>query len=319
MRHYAVRCIETSLVLAIASAALFAGPSRSEEVGVTAAANPVATGEPPGQAVRELKIGLNIVRNERIRTTAEGATQVIFLDRTSLTIGPNSDITIDEYVFNPNANSGNLAIRMGNGLLRFIGGQISHNDQVKITTPSASLGIRGGMAIINSANGKTTVVHLYGATIVTTPSNSVTITKPGFFAETNGNQISNPKPAPNALLASLNAQLASKPGQTGGTAPGLVTSEKVRNAINNYEQTNSSNQSSSNGPNPNSISPGPTVTGSIGGSGSVGGGVGGGPSGVGGGGGLTGSNFGQTINPGHGGSCIGSCSVDPRNPHNQKP
>jgi hypothetical protein len=281
MRHYITNYTVNGAILALLSVALSAGPASSVEVGVTAATNPTATGQPPGQTVRELKIGLNIVRNERIRTTEEGATQVIFTDRMALTIGPNSDITIDEFVFNPDTNSGNLAIRMGNGLLRYIGGQISHTDQVRITTPTATMGIRGGMALINSANGKTTVVHLYGTTTVTTPSNSVTIARPGYYAETNGTQISAPSPAPAVLLTSLNAELASKPGQTGGAAPGLVTSATV-NAAGNSGQTNFTGQSSSS--NAPSVSPGPMVTGSVGGGGGggVGGGVGGG--GVGGGG-----------------------------------
>jgi hypothetical protein len=219
----------TTVLLALTLAVACGGASFGEDVGVTAATNPVATGEPPGQGVRELKIGLNVVRNERIRTTADGTTQVIFVDKTSLTIGPNSDITIDQYVYNPGANNGNLAVRVGNGVLRFIGGQISHSDQIRITTPTATMGIRGGMVIVKSMHNKTIVVHLYGTTTVTTPFNSVTLSKPGFYVETNGKGISAPIPVPPELLASFNSQLGSKQGQTGGTAPGSVRTGTIGN------------------------------------------------------------------------------------------
>src|SRR5262249_6899610 len=146
--------------------------------------------EPPGQGLRELRIGLNVVRNERIRTTAAGSTLVIFVDKTSLTIGPNSDITIDQNVYNPGTGRGNSAGRIGRGVLRFIGGEISHSDQIRITTPTATLGIRGGMALVDTAYNKTRVANLYGSTTVTTPLNSVTLSYPGSYTETNGGRVS---------------------------------------------------------------------------------------------------------------------------------
>jgi hypothetical protein len=226
-----IRTAATAMLAALL-ATRCSGPSMAEDIGVTAATNPVATGEPPGQGVRELRIGLNVVRNERIRTTADGSTQVIFVDRTSLTIGPNSDITIDQYVYDP-GSGGNLAVRIGRGVLRFIGGEISHSDQIRITTPSATLGIRGGMALVDTTHQKTGIINIYGTTTVTTPSNSVTLSKPGTYVETSGGRISDAIAVPPDLLARLNAQLESKRGQTGGTRPGLVTSETLRQIVSN--------------------------------------------------------------------------------------
>jgi hypothetical protein len=222
-----------SALLAVLLAPQCSSPSMAEDIGVTAATNPVATGEPPGQGVRELRIGLNVVRNERIRTTAVGSTQVIFVDRTSLTIGPNSDITIDQYVYDPGAGGGNLAVRIGRGVLRFIGGEISHSDQIRITTPTATLGIRGGMALVDTTHQKTGVINIYGTTTVTTPSNSVTLSKPGSYVEASGGRVSEAIAVPPGLLARLNAQLESKRGQTGGARPGLVTSETLRQIVSN--------------------------------------------------------------------------------------
>jgi hypothetical protein len=208
------------------SPALAAG----EKVGVAAAVNPTATGHLGGQS-NQLRIGSDIVHNQRIQTSSEGSTQVIFVDRSTLTISPNADVTIDNFVFNPSSNTGELAVNLGKGLMRFVGGQISHSGGVTVNTPSATLGIRGGIAVVNSANGKTTVVHLYGITKVTNGKNSVTIVKPGFFTEAGGGQVSPPSPAPPGLLASYNARLQSKPGQNGGSPPGQVTSDKVKNGV----------------------------------------------------------------------------------------
>jgi len=231
-QHLIMRAPVTALLVAMLVAA-HGGASMGDDIGVTAATNPVTTGEPPGQAVRELKIGLNIIRNERIRTTEVGSTQIIFLDRTSLTIGPNSDITIDQYVYNPDAGNGNLAVRIGRGVLRLIGGEISHGDQIRITTPTATLGIRGGIALVDTTHNKTSVVHLYGTTTVTTAFSSITLAKPGLYVYTTGSGISDPIFVPPELLARFNAQLGSKRGQTGGADPGQVTSDTLRQIVTN--------------------------------------------------------------------------------------
>jgi hypothetical protein len=217
----------SATLICLLSPALAAG----EKVGVAAAVNPSATGHLAGQSPSQLRIGSDIVHNQRIQTSGEGSTQVIFVDRSTLTISPNADVTIDNFVFNPSTNTGELAVNLGKGLMRFVGGQISHSGGVKVNTPSATLGIRGGIAVVNSANGKTTVVHLYGITTVTNGKNSVTIVKPGFFTEAGGGQVSPPSPAPPGLLASYNARLQSKPGQNGGSPPGQVTSDKVKNSV----------------------------------------------------------------------------------------
>jgi len=299
-------CRTSTAVLAILLTC--GGPALSEKVGVTAAVNPTVTGQPPGQSMRQLKIGSDVVHNERIRTTSEGSMQLIFVDRTTLTISPNSDITINEFVFSRNSNSGSLSMRVNKGLVRFVGGQISHSGGATITTPAATMGIRGGMAMISSANSKTTVVHLYGTTRITTASNSVTITKPGYYAEAGGAQVSVPRPAPAGLVASYNAQLQSKTGQTGGTNRGHVTSEKLRDIINGSTAGSpgspSEQQYQSNVRTEPQSSSTPTPLGLAGGVGGVapGGGGGGGGGAIGGPGGPA---WGQLIAPGQTGNFPG--------------
>jgi hypothetical protein len=304
-------------VFLVAAGCIFASstPAISDRVGVTAAVNPTATGHPPGLSERQLKIGTDIVRNERIRTTSQGSTQVIFIDRTTLTVSANSDITINEYVFNRGANSGNMAITVGRGLMRFVGGQISHSGSVRISTPTATMGIRGGMALVNSANGKTTVIHLHGATTVRAGGNTVTITRPGHYTEASGGHVSAPSPAPPGLLASYNAQLQSKPGQTAGSKPGHVTSDRLNGSSRDSARGNSNSRTrESTDPNVSSGSlAGQTSstasaggTGGLGGGGIGGGGIGGGGGGGGiGGGGGGGPAWGLGIAPGQTGNFPG--------------
>src|ERR1700712_2105809 len=73
--------------------------AQAQNFGKVGAVNPDTTGLPPGGAARTLTVGTNIVNKERIRTDAKGSTQILFPDQSTLNIGPNTNITIDEFVY----------------------------------------------------------------------------------------------------------------------------------------------------------------------------------------------------------------------------
>ena len=112
-------------------------------VGTTGAVNPSSTGTPPGGNSRTLKIGSDVVFKERIQTTSGGSLQVLFVDKTTLSIGPNSDMTIDEFVYNPDVGTGTFVASIAKGSFRFVGGRISRSSGATINLPSATIGIRG--------------------------------------------------------------------------------------------------------------------------------------------------------------------------------
>src|SRR5207245_2214097 len=104
---------------------------------------PDATGTPPGAPIHRLVIGQEVVFNERITTDQAGQTQLLFLDASAMTIGPNSDLTIDQFVYDPKSGTGKLAMSAARGLLRFVGGKLSKQDEgVVLRTNSASLTVR---------------------------------------------------------------------------------------------------------------------------------------------------------------------------------
>jgi hypothetical protein len=139
-----------SALAVIAALTLVLAPvaARSDTVGSAAAVKPASTGTPPGGSARTLKPGTSIVDRERIRTSGSGSLQVMFLDKTTMTIGPNSDVVIDEFVYRPGGGGNQFVASMTKGALRFVGGQISHNQGATITTPTATIGIRGGVALV---------------------------------------------------------------------------------------------------------------------------------------------------------------------------
>src|SRR5260370_1420827 len=138
-------------VALVAGLLLVAGASGSlaqERVGVNSAVNPEATGAPPGAPPRRLLIGQDVIFNEHITTGASGQTQLLFLDESSMSIGPNSDLTIDQFVYDPKSGTGKLAMSATRGLLRYVGGKLSKQDNaVTLRTGTATLAVRGGAFI----------------------------------------------------------------------------------------------------------------------------------------------------------------------------
>lgn len=158
LRFAIAACTTASLLLALPALA------PAQTVGVTGAVNPNTTGTPPGASVRTLGTGNDVVFNERITTEASGQADILFVDRSALTVGPNSDLVIDEFVYSPDTGTGKLAASATKGVFRFVGGALSKNpDSVTIKTPAAIVGVRGGVIIyaMNSTGGGT-LYFLYG-------------------------------------------------------------------------------------------------------------------------------------------------------------
>ena len=124
------------------------GFAEQDSVGVTGAVNPHAIGQAPAGPIEQLAIGQNVVRNEKISTFNKGQVQLIFADQSTLTLGENSEIVIDEFVYDPGKQAGSMTATVTTGVLRYVGGKISKKNDVSFLTPSGVVTVRGGIALI---------------------------------------------------------------------------------------------------------------------------------------------------------------------------
>ncbi len=145
-------------------------------MGVAAAVNPDAFSSLSGSPQSQLNIGKSIFFNERINTTTSGLVQVLLVDGSTFTVGPGSDLVIDKFVYDPKKGTGQVVASFSKGVMRFVGGKISKNeDGVTVKTPAGALAIRGGMV---QGNGQGLVLplrhrdDLQGKTERPTPSTS---------------------------------------------------------------------------------------------------------------------------------------------------
>ena len=136
-------------MLAISLALIGIPAVAQDKVGVTAAVNLEAEGQPPSKPVEKLVLGQNVVRNERISTFDRGQVQIQFVDESTLSLAPNSEIIIDEFLYDPGKQVGKMTATVTAGLLRYVGGRISkQSDAVNFATPSGNVAVRGGVALI---------------------------------------------------------------------------------------------------------------------------------------------------------------------------
>ena len=172
--------LRSSALLGATALALAAGPATAR-VGVTSATDGDPLGKPPMENERVLRIGLDVQANEVVRTGATDRAHLVFLDGTSVTVGPNARLTIDKFVYDPDARKGDLAITATQGVFRLVGGKISKSNAITVTTPSSTIGIRGGITILKVTASETLAAFIFGTSLtVTGAGHTRTVTRPGY-------------------------------------------------------------------------------------------------------------------------------------------
>ena len=89
--------------------------------------------------------GLAIFQGDVLETGANGSIGIIFTDDSTFSLGDNARMVIDEMVFDPSAKTGKSAFSVVQGAFTFVSGQVAKAgaDQMTITTPVMTIGIRG--------------------------------------------------------------------------------------------------------------------------------------------------------------------------------
>src|SRR4051812_35301433 len=213
-RTFALSCVAFG-TLAIAAVNFAAADPR---VGVTSATSGDPRGKPPASAERVLHVGIDVQANEVITTDADDRAQLLFLDGSSLQVGPLARLTIDKFVYDPNTKVGELAVGVTHGVFRFVGGKISKSKPVVITTPSATLSIRGGIMIGSVEATKTVATFVFGVEMtVAAKGQSRSVTRPGWQVTTfNGKVPSQAVQLPAGALSTEMGQLEADRSQPGG-------------------------------------------------------------------------------------------------------
>src|SRR5215470_20435433 len=125
------------VLLALQSAASWA----ETRIGVAASTKPNADGVVAGSS-QSLSAGSEVHANETVRTGNLGQADLVFIDKTNLTVGPASEVRLDKFVYDPNGKSGQVVMQISKGAFRFVTGTQDHR-AYQVTTPYGTLGVRG--------------------------------------------------------------------------------------------------------------------------------------------------------------------------------
>ncbi len=192
--------------------------------------------------VRKIALKDQVYQNEKISTGSSSATEIVFKDETKLTIGPDSDVVLDNFVYKPGPVSGSLIMTVSKGVMRFTTGKLSKTSYL-IKTPTATIGIRGTIfTVYVAANGATTVTVQAGAVSV---SNAVGLSQsvgvgqstsvapaPAGASAPPPSPPSAPPPQAQAAVSSMDNTIAAATGQPAGSkAAGTATGGLTTGAL----------------------------------------------------------------------------------------
>lgn len=144
-----MRMYKTLISSVAVSALLFLAPNAmaEDEIGINSAVKGDVMVQSGEQAAKQAIVKDPLLLGDEVNTTADSSLQVLLKDQTVFTVGPDCQLTIDKFVYDPNKNNNSLSATVSKGMFRFMSGNISKSgpDAVSIDTPVASMGVRGTM------------------------------------------------------------------------------------------------------------------------------------------------------------------------------
>lgn len=149
------RIAALSGVALLASVTMAQAERSGEMAGVSAAVRgEVLLAQSVGEVGVLVESGMPVYLGDRITTSANSGMQILLLDETVFTIGPNSDLAIDEFVYDPVTGDGRIVADMARGVVRFVTGKIplKNPSSMDVNLPVGSIGIRGTIGLIRSVS-----------------------------------------------------------------------------------------------------------------------------------------------------------------------
>ncbi len=91
-------------------------------------------------------------------------------DNTTFTVGPNSDLVIDKFVYDQATDSRTIMANLSKGVFRWVTGKVASKDpaQMKVILPVGTIGIRGtDFESTVEPNGNGSIVLYFGQLEIT--------------------------------------------------------------------------------------------------------------------------------------------------------
>jgi len=125
-----------------------------EPIGNVATLTGVATVTRNDRAI-PLQLKDDIYLNDVVQTQASSSLSITFNDATTFRLSANAQVTIDNYVYEEGGASNAGVFDIAKGTIAFVAAAVAKTGNMQITTPTASLGIRGTTGVVDVPEGAT--------------------------------------------------------------------------------------------------------------------------------------------------------------------
>lgn len=186
------------LVAGLALPAFQAAAEVEPQIGLTSIIVKRVEGTTAAQK-RLLILRDNVFQNEVLETGIGSASRIEFLDNTQVSVGPNSRLVLDRFVYDPSPDKGAFVMRLTEGVFRFVSGDMP-SSVYSIQTPTVTIGVRGTvLVVVTNSRGEIVVILESddGVTVDSVGGDSVVLDSAGLatMASADGS-LSDPAPPP---------------------------------------------------------------------------------------------------------------------------
>ena len=214
----------------ITAAVLVAGTAlAAEQAGVSAAVRGSVLLSREQVVGQQVASGEPLYLQDAIESGVRSGMQILLLDETVFTLGAQSSLVIDEFVYDPGSGAGQLSAQVVKGAFRFVTGKIAQEEprNVNVRLPAGNVGIRGTIVagLADPTDGSSLVVLLGpgrdnntgarpGAVRVSNAGRAVDLRRPNFATRIGGWEL-----PPSEPFEIGQAELEQLLGQLAGGAP----------------------------------------------------------------------------------------------------
>jgi hypothetical protein len=88
-----------------------------------------------------------------LQTNVDGTLGITFDDETTFTLKPNTRLAVDEFVYQEGGTDNAAVFNVVRGTAAFVAAEVAHTGNMKIDTPTSTLGIRGTTGLVEVPEG----------------------------------------------------------------------------------------------------------------------------------------------------------------------
>ncbi|MES0812348.1 VCBS domain-containing protein, partial [Roseibium sp. SCPC15] len=104
-----------------------------------------------------LSVGDPVFQGDVVQTAAGSSLVIVFVDETLFSLSADARMVLDELIYSPNGPDNSMVMNLVQGSFVFVTGQVAPTGNMRVETPTATMGIRGTTPIvqINALDGST--------------------------------------------------------------------------------------------------------------------------------------------------------------------